>query len=240
MARQPRCAAAGSLQLLDLRWCADIAARMDDADRDLQRELLAAATVRHGVALHAYGLGRSRALLLLTPDTAEGPAHLVQDLGRRMAGEMRRRHGHAGPLLAGRFRSAILQPERHLLEAMRFVEQLPWRDADADGDAAAWRWSSAAVHRGSARDELVIDHPAYWRSGNTPFEREARHRERLAEPLSVQAVHALEAALSGGWPLGDAEFLEGLARQLRRRVTPRSPGRPRKQATSGGGDMSPI
>lgn len=226
MARQPRCAAAGLLHLLELRWCASIAEHAGEAELDLQRRLLGAALSRHGVSLHAYALGRQRALLLLTPQASEGPSRLVQDVCRRLAVEMRRWHGHEGPMLAGRFRSAILQPELHLLDAVRYVEQLPAREGES---AATWAWSSAAGHSGGARDELVTDHPVYWRTGNTPFEREALHRERLAEPLSEGLARRLDAALAGGWPLGDDAFLQELARQLHRRVVPRSAGRPRKR-----------
>lgn len=226
MARQPRCAAAGLPHLLDLRWCAGVSARLGEHELDLLRVLLAGALPRHQVALHAYALGRSRALLLLTPQTAQAPARLVQDLSRRLAVEMRKLHGHAGPLLAGRFRSAIVQAEPHLLDAMQYVEQLPAREGEG---AASWRWTSAAVHCGSAsRDELVTDHPLYWRTGNTPFEREAHHRARLAEPLGESAARRLEVALAGGWPLGDEAFLQGLAQQLHRRLVPRAPGRPRR------------
>lgn len=225
MARQPRCAAAGLLHLLELRWCASIVACAGTPELDLQRQLLGEAAPRHGVALHAYAFGRTRALLLLTPAAADGPSRLVQDLCRRLAVQMRQLHGHAGPLLAGRFRSVILQPEPHLLDAIRYVEQLPAREGEA---AAGWRWSSAAMHCGGARDDLIADHTVYWRSGNTPFEREALHRVRLAEPLADDARLRLEAALAGGWPLGDEDFLQGLARQLHRRLAPRAAGRPRK------------
>ena len=229
MARQPRCAAAGQLHLLDLRWCAAVASHLGAEELGLQRHLLAAALVRHGVILHAYALARTRTLLLLTPRAAEGPARLVQDLCRRLAASMRRVHAHTGPLLAGRFRSAIVQAEAHLLDAMLFVEQLPAREGEALGD---WAWTSAVMHCGGARDELVTDHPLYWQTGNTPFEREHRHRAKLMEPLDQRSLQRFESALAGGWPLGDAVFLDALAQQLHRRLAPRAAGRPRKVAVS--------
>lgn len=225
MARLSRCAAAGQLHLIELRWCEGVSARIRDAELDLQRQLLAGAVQRQGAALHAYALGRQRALLLMTPETSEGPARLVQELCRRLAVDIRRLYGHEGPLLVGRFRSTILQADEHLLDAMRYVEQLPAREG---ATPSTWRWSSVAVHSGGIRDELVTDHPVYWRIGNTPFEREAEYRLRLAEPLGEIVSRRLEAALVGGWPLGSEEFLAALAQQLRRRLTPRTAGRPRK------------
>src|SRR5512147_1518779 len=89
MARQPRCAAAGLLHLLELRWCADVTAQLGEAERVLQRRLLAESALRWHVSVHAYALGRTRTLLLLTPSTGEAPARLVQDLCRRLAAHFR-------------------------------------------------------------------------------------------------------------------------------------------------------
>ncbi|MGE3176538.1 MAG: hypothetical protein AB7O32_03635 [Vicinamibacterales bacterium] len=226
MARQPRCAAAGLLHLLELRWCTDVAGRMSGMELTVQRQLLADSLLRHRAALHAYAMVPARTLLLLTPESAQGPARLVQDMGRRFAVEMRHRHGHQGPVMAGRFRSVILQPESCLLEAMRYVEQLPNREFAGDGSVTC---SSAEMHRGGAHDSLVSDHSVYWHTGNTPFEREALHRLRLAEPLPDGVVRRFEGALAGGWPMGEEAFLARLAQQLQRRLTPRPAGRPRKQ-----------
>jgi len=226
MARQPRCAADGLLHLVELRWCADVAARMSDSELALQRHWLGEALSTCHVALHAYALMPARTLLLLTPESADGLSRLAQAMGRRLAAEMRRRHGHRGPVMSGRFRSTILQPESCLLDAMQFVELMPARDGAAE---AAGIWSSAEVHRGGAQDAIVSDHSVYWSTGNTPFEREMLHRARLAEGLRDDLVRRFEGALSGGWPVGDEGFLTALAQQLQRRVVPRAPGRPPKR-----------
>lgn len=231
MARQPRCAAAGRLHLLELRWCADVAARLGDAERLLQARLLAGAIPRWGVVVHAYSLGRTRTLLLLTPATGEAVSRLVQDLCRRLAAQLRHSWGRTGPLLVGRFRSTILEPGPHLLDAMTYVEQLSLRE---DEPLATPGCSSAEAHCGGARNALISDHPDYWRTGNTPFEREVRHRERLAEALNEKSVMQFDAALSGGWPLGGEAFLQEVAQQLHRRLVPRSPGRPRKSDGASG------
>jgi putative transposase len=239
MARQPRCAVAGLPHLVALRLLGDVAGRMTEADRDLQLQLLAGGLAASRVSLHAYCLGADRSLLLLTPEDAGAPARLVQDLGRRLAVEFNRRHGRTGPLFSGRFRSTVVQAERHLVEAMRFVEQLPLRHGETD--PLSWRWSSAAAHCGQARDPLITDHPAYWQIGNTPFDREVRHRGLLAEPLDSDALRRFESALAGGWPLGDAAFLATVAQQVDRRLVPRAPGRPRKPpATTRPAELSPV
>ena len=72
------------------------------------------------------------------------------------AASMRRVHAHTGPLLAGR-RSAIVRADVHLLDAMLFVEQLPAREWRG---ARGMAWTSAVMHCGRARDELVTRSPA--------------------------------------------------------------------------------
>ena len=200
--------------------------RMDATLLAVLHRLLADALPRHGAELHAYALGRSRAVLLLTPRTDEALGRLVQDVSRRLAVHVRRTGGPTGPLLAGRFRSAILQPEPHLLDAMQFVEQLALREGQA---AIASEWTSAGAHCGGAADPLLTDHAGYWSTGNTPFEREARHRQRLAEPLAPQVQRRFESALNGGWPIGEDAFLQTLGARLARPVVPRRPGRPRSE-----------
>lgn len=227
MARLPRCSAAGFTHLVELRWSGDLISRMDAAMRAVLHRLLADALPRHGADLHAYALGRSRAVLLLTPKSDGSLARLVQDVSRRLAVHVRRAGGPAGPLLAGRFRSAILQPEVHLLDAMQFVEQLALREGHA---AIASEWTSARAHCDGAADPMVTDHAGYWLTGNTPFEREARYRQRLAEPLAPQTQRRFERALNGGWPVGDEAFLQTLSPRLARPVVPRRPGRPRSEA----------
>lgn len=235
MARQPRCAVAGVPHLIALRLLPEVAARMTEADRDLQLRLLAIGVESGQVALHAYCIGFDRSLLLLTPKEAPAAARLVQDLGRRLAVDFNRRHRRAGPLFSGRFRSTVLEPQAHLIDAMRYVEQLPVRHGEAD--AASWRWSSAPAHAGISRDPLLNDHPVYWQSANTPFEREALHRSRLAEPVDEAVIRRFEGGLSGGWPVGDAAFLDAMAQQVDRRLVPRPPGRPRKSPAI---ELSPI
>ena len=72
---------------------------------------------------------------------------------------------------------------------MLFVEQLPAREGEALGE---WAWTSAVMHCGGARDDLITDHPLYWQTGNTPFEREQRHRAKLTEPIDQRSIQRFE------------------------------------------------
>lgn len=236
MARLPRLAASGHAHLLRQRGNNGQAVFVDADDRERYLVLLRDAALAHGVGIHAYALTDDSVTLLATPDSATGLSRMMQALGRGYVAAFNRRHGRSGTLWEGRFRSAVVEPETRLLEAMVFVETGATEAPTTAGDPLPPRWSSARHHLGLGNDPLVADHPHYWTIGNTPFEREAVHRRLLERGLAESARHAIATALQGGWALGSAGFAAGLAEHVGRRVLPRQRGRPRKLKRNAGSD----
>ena len=227
MARLPRLALAGHLHHLILRGNAGQALFVDDEDRQRCLEMLREALRLHGVALHGYVLLEDSLQLLLTPDSDAGLSAAMQALWRRYVAAFNRRHGRSGTLWEGRYRATVAQPQRHFIALLTLVEWQPQRRGLC-ASALEWPWSSAAHHLGRRRDPLVTDHPLFWATGNTPFERELAHRARLEVGLSEpQALTLMDATLKG-WALGDAAFLAALAAHTERPLQPRPRGRPRK------------
>jgi putative transposase len=74
----------------------------------------------------------------------------------------------------------------------------------------------------------VVDPPAFWALGNTPFERQAAWRQRLQEGLSLARVQVLAEAVHKGWALMPPEAQARLETEVGRRLSPRPRGRPRK------------
>lgn len=212
----------------------------DDRDRARFVHLLGDAARAARVAIHAYALADNQVLVLATPDHAKGLSNMMQALGRRYVGEFNRRHGRTGTLWDGRFRATAIEAEAHLQACISFVELAPLHAAGA-AEAQAHRWSSARHHLGLVVDPLVTEHPLYWASGNTPFEREAAHRRRLDLGLEQELLRNIASAASKGWALGSAHFAERLSESSGRRVTPGRRGRPRRQALeTTSSDMTPI
>jgi putative transposase len=216
----------------------------DDIDRQALLALLRDAAVTHKVDVHAWALLPGSVQLLATPRAeAAALSRMMQTLGRRYVAQFNRRHGRSGTLFDGRFRLALLEPGRWLLDGMRFVEhqaRLASGDmghaveADGAGDDPGSRWSSAAHHLGLVVDPLVNDAPAFWALGNTPFEREAAWRRLSELPLPADCVAALSAAARRGRPLGSREFIAGLqGLDNERLLTSRPRGRPRKRVAAG-------
>lgn len=207
----------------------------DDVDRQDLIALLRDAAVTHRVDLHAWALLPDRLLLLATPRAeAAGLSRMMQTLGRRYVVQFNRRHGRTGTLFDGRFKLALLEAGRWLVDAMRYIEREAAVVAAAEnlGDttgAAGQDWSSAVHHLGRVVDPLVSDAPAFWALGNTPFEREAAWRRLLEMPLPADRAAALHAAARRGRPLGSREFIMGLKGfDAERSLTFKPRGRPRK------------
>ncbi len=199
----------------------------DECDRKLFLELLQASAATEAVAIHAYALLDNEVRLLATPSTADSLSRMMQSVGRRYGSRFNRRHGHAGSLWEGRFRATVIEPERHLLACMRYIEGASGGGETGTG-LGQQPWSSAAHHLGGRADPLVSDHLLYWSLGNTPFEREAAYRSLLQQALAPQEFAQIADAARKGWPLGSPEFLAQLSGNTSRRLTPLPRGRPRK------------
>lgn len=198
---------------------------LDDSDRQRFHDLLAKLTADLSLPLHAYALRDDEVRLLLTPKTDDALSRLMQSLGRQYGLQFNRRHGRTGSLWEGRFRATVVEPERHLLDCMQFVEEPEGVHGDA-GNAGSSDWSSLEHHLGQRVNPLVSDHLVYWSLGNTPFDREAAYRVLRTEGLSTGRRQEIADAVRKGWPLGGSAFVEMLSGQVERRLSPKPKGRP--------------
>jgi putative transposase len=58
--------------------------------------------------------------LLITPQRADGPARLMQSLGRRYVQYINRSYKRSGSLWEGRYKSSVVQAESYLFACMRY------------------------------------------------------------------------------------------------------------------------
>ena len=232
MARMPRLAVAGQPHLVLQRGGGARPVFIDDADRRAYLAVLAELAQRGPVAIHAYVLLDDAVMLLVTPREPADLGRFMQAVSRRYVPAFHRRHGSSGPLWAGRFQAAALDPERYLLPCTLLIEQAPVR-AGKVAMANEWLWSSAAHHVGRAAVPWLREHAAWWRLGNTPFEREAKHEAELQRMLEGDRVGELLAAARGGWPLGSPAFVAAAGQASDRPVRARPRGRPRRETTAG-------
>ncbi len=217
MARLPRLVLPGHAHLVIQRGHSARPVFVDGQDRAAYLDALFEAAAAEPVQLHAWALLDAEVRLLATPGTATALSRVMQALGRRYVSTYNRRHGHAGTLWDGRFRCAVVEPGATRLAVLGLI----------DGSSNEPGITTAAQRLGGPRNALLIDPPEYWQLGNTPFEREAAYRRRLAEELPAATASAMRRAALGGWAVGAQGYAVSLAGLTPRPVQPRPRGRPR-------------
>jgi putative transposase len=225
MARLPRLTLPGHLHHITQRGNNRQAIFVDREDYEMMLALLADNAQKYEVAVHAYVLMANHFHLLATPATAQGLPQMMQAVGRRYVQYFNRRHGRTGTLWEGRYRCAVLQPERYLLPCMVYFDLNPVRAGEV-GRASDYPWSSHGHWLGLRSERLLSPHALYWALGNTPFAREAAYAARVEAGIAPQDQAVLTSSALSGWALGDADFVHALQADTPRRVTPRSAGRP--------------
>lgn len=229
MARLPRLTLTGYPHHVILRGNNRQDIFMNTPDRAFMLSVLAEEAKQQGVEVHAYVLMSNHIHLLLTPQRDQALPLLMQALGRRYVRHFNLCHGRTGTLWEGRYRSTLIQTERHLLACMVYLDLNPVR-AGMVADPADHPWSSHGHYTGTRVDKMLTPHALYWQLGNTPFGREAAYTDLVRSGLSAHQVGALTQATLSGWALGDDAFKQSLQTQTERRVSPGRPGRPFKKA----------
>ena len=179
------------------------------------------------VAIHAYALLPTHLHLLATPETEEGLAAMMQKLGRFYVPWYNHKYDRAGGLFEGRFRTAVVDTDRHFLMCSRFIELAPVREGQA-AEPASYAWSSYPHHAGLRPDSVITDHALVWSLGNTPFQREAAYIDLVQQGIGADELEQIAAAVGKGQPLGSHAFKLELERKTQRRILPAKRGRPFK------------
>lgn len=201
------------------------------ADYELLLDLLEENAKKHQVAIHAYVLMSNHFHLLATPETAEGIPLMMQAVGRRYVRNFNLRHARSGTLWEGRYRSTLIQAERHLIACMVYMDLNPVR-AGMVGDPAEYFWSSHQHYVGRRADKLVVPHPLYWELGNTPFARDRAYGDLVRSGIGMEQQRALGSSVQQGWALGDADYVADLQKRTQRRVERAKAGRPVRKTSS--------
>lgn len=203
----------------------------DRADYEFLHTLLEEHSKTLRVAIHAYVLMSNHLHLLATPETSEGIPQLMQAVGRRYVRYFNRRYGRSGTLWEGRYKSTLIQAERHLLACMVYIDLNPVR-AGLAADPAEYPWSSHGHYTGGRADRMITPHPLYWELGNTPFARDAAYAELVRYGITPDQQRALTDSALRGWALGEPDYVADLQRRTARRVSKALAGRPIRKTSS--------
>lgn len=185
MARRPRLHVPGGLYHVTLRGNHRLPIFGEDTDRDRLDSIVADASSRDGVAIHAYCWMTNHVHALV--EVGDAPlGRFMQRVASRYARFMQRRRETTGHLFERRYHAVLVDTESYLLELVRYIHLNPVRGGLV-ADPAEYPWSSH-------RDYLGLAH--------RPWVRTQRALQMLAADLAVaRAIYGQFISQALGVPL---------------------------------------
>ncbi len=230
MARPPRYRLSGLPQHVLHRGSPGRTLFGDDQDYRFFLDSLAANSQRYRCALHAYVLMPDYVHLLLTPETPDGVARLMQATGRQWSHHYNRSNQHAGSPWAGRYKSTVVEAQTWLLACYCYIEQTPVH-AGLVSSPGEYLWSSYATHGLCQPDPLILDHPVYTALAADAQTRCMQYRKRCLSRMDESTRGVIAEATNAGWALGSEQFQNDIERSIHRRVRPLPRGGYRRRSS---------
>lgn len=182
-------------------------------DRQVYLNCLSEYARETGCALHAYVLMSNHVHLLLTPRDADSASRFMKQVGQRYVQYVNRTHGRSGGLWEGRFRSCLVEEERHLLNCYRYIELNPVR-AGMASRPEDYPWSSHVANVGRYPDPMLKPHPLYLELGREVSARQEAYRALFQQELSAESLDEIRAATQGNRVLGTEAFQDRVDARL--------------------------
>lgn len=175
--------------------------------------------------VYAYVLMTNHVHLLLSPPGMKDLSQLMKRVAGRFTRYMNRKYHRRGTLWEGRFRSAVVEGERYLLAASRYVELNPVRARMVE-HPKEYPWSSYGAHAGGEVGDLLDFDPLYESMGNNVSERARAYEAWVKESIPEGEWEDIREAIQRGGLLGGKRFQDQIAALLGRQINNRGPGRP--------------
>ncbi len=225
MPRRPRIKLAGVPQHIVQRGVNRAPCFFADEDYHCYLHWLKKAADDWHCTIHAYVLMTNHVHLLVTPETNEGIAKLMQSVGRRYVQYINHSYKRTGTLWEGRYKSSIIQAETYLLACMRYIELNPVR-ANMVQDPSQYAWSSYRFNALAQPNSVITPHSLYLSLGQEVEVRQEAYRRLFRSELDEDAIKDIRLALAQSQPLGSKKFGEEICEALGMRRTQHRRGRP--------------
>ena len=198
-----------------------------DADADYTAYLgwLTDYAKRCHVDIHAWVLMANHVHLLCTPRIEGALSRMMQSMGRSYVRYFNRQYERSGTLWEGRYKSCLIQDDRHLLEVYRYIELNPLR-AGMVTEPGEYRWSSYQTNALGQPSALCTPHPTYLALGADDLERQQQYRVLCDRYVDDEELEAIRASTNKGLALGDDDFKAAIEARTGRRVVAKKRGRP--------------
>jgi putative transposase len=207
---------------------------LDDDDCRHYLRLLRESAGSHGLEVHAYVLMGNHVHLLVSSGEPGKVSLAMRQLGQAYVTGFNRRHRRTGTLWEGRFKSCLVDSDRYLLTAYRYIELNPVRAAMVE-KPEHHHWSSVHANLALCDDPLVTPHACFMAMGDTRQLRAEAYRTWLEQGVSDDELIAIRRHLQQERAFGSKRFQAMAEKTLGRPVSLRRPGRPSRDESEGGG-----
>jgi len=207
--------------------------RKDD-DFKAFEQVLEEAVVRAAgsVSLLGYCVMSNHWHLVIRTHEDKAMGQFMKWLTTAHAGRYRVAHGRQGigHLYQGRYKSFLIEQERHLLTVLRYVERNAAR-ASLVERAEDWRWSSLNRWRfGNEEAQAMLSSWPVSASGvrdKARFNRPKQWLRTVNTPLGEAELEALRVAAERQRPFGSPAWVARVVKKFDLQWTVRGPGRPK-------------
>ena len=126
-----------------------------------------------------------------------------------------------GPVYQGRYKSFIIQNDKHLFTVLRYVERNPFT-AKLVKDPIEWKYSSLyRRHKGISQEKQLLS-PWVCNEPNN-------YLKLLTQPLTLKETEKIKQSEKKGIPFGDNEYMLTLVEKYNLQSILRGRGRPKKE-----------
>lgn len=125
-----------------------------------------------------------------------------------------------GPLYQGRYKSFLIEEDRHLLTVIKYIERNPVR-AKLSKTCEEYRWGSAWLRKNGTDIQQKL-------LSELPVEFPKNYIKWINEPDTVQDIERLHTSVQRGAPFGNDLWVDHMVKKHELESTIRMPGRPRK------------
>lgn len=193
----------------------------DEEDRERYLSFLKKYSGKWGCPVLAYCLMTNHVHLLTRPTTDESLYKMMQGVTLCYTQYINRKYQRTGRLWESRYHSCAVEEERYLWAVSRYIEQNPVR-ARIVKKAETYAYSSARAHIRGLEDGVL---------GEALFSEKERkdYIKLLREKVPAKEMDRVRYHTRLGRPLGDQIFLAAVERLLKRALSVRPKGRPRKR-----------
>lgn len=225
MPRQPRLELPGVPMHVTQRGVNRCATFLDDEDRMHYLRLLSDKSIKLSVNVHAYVLMSNHVHLLVSSEMPGAVSRMMRQVGHSYVTAFNRRHRRTGTLWEGRFKSCLIDSERYLLTAYRYIELNPVRAAMV-GHPQAYAWSSVHANLGLKHDPLVSAHEVFLSLAADAKQRGEIYLSWLRAGIGDDELQNIREYLQQERALGSPTFQAMVEKTLGRPASTRARGRP--------------